>query len=132
MAYNLPPVMTTEEVANLFRTWKPGVDLEEIGNCVQNAPLGEPSGSGKPLKWLVGVAGLEPATPASRTYRPFHHSTHFQPLSTTAYPHGFPKSAVPGGAACRLRANPHPSIWPLTNASTGRHAPERHPVGSVA
>jgi hypothetical protein len=33
---------------------------------------------------MVGVAGFEPATPASRTYRPDPYSSQFQTLSTTA------------------------------------------------
>ena len=36
-------------------------------NCVQNVPFGETTQVDKPLKTLVGVAGFEPATPASRT-----------------------------------------------------------------
>jgi hypothetical protein len=36
-------------------------------NCVQNAPFGETAKVDEPLKTLVGVAGFEPATPASRT-----------------------------------------------------------------
>jgi len=35
--------------------------------CVQNGPGSGATGAGKPLKILVGVAGFEPATPASRT-----------------------------------------------------------------
>ena len=55
-------------------------------NCVQNASLGEAAKVDKPLKTLVGVAGFEPATPASRTRYTFS-----KPLILLASPSRSPR-----------------------------------------
>jgi hypothetical protein len=36
--------------------------MDPRSNCVQNAFHNDFTGVDKPLKWLVGVAGFEPAT----------------------------------------------------------------------
>jgi hypothetical protein len=58
----------------------------------------------KPNDYLVGVAGFEPATPASRTHQPDHHSPHYQRLSTTQHDPRLSKNRVSSAPACRLRA----------------------------
>ena len=73
-------------------------------NCVQSTPSGETAQVDEPLKTLVGVAGFEPATPASRTHQPAPYPSQYQRLNPTPDDGTNPENDRFRGPACRLRA----------------------------
>jgi hypothetical protein len=58
----------------------------------------------KPLIYLVGVAGFEPATPASRTHQPAPYPSQYQRLNPTHSDYTNSENGHFRGPACRLRA----------------------------
>ena len=58
----------------------------------------------EPMKTLVGVAGFEPATPASRTYPPAPYPSQYQRLNPTHHDGRDRENISFQGPACKLRA----------------------------
>jgi hypothetical protein len=105
-----------------------GAKTQLRSNGVQTGHFGPNDRLAKPL---AGVAGIEPAAPASKTSGPLQHPNYFHSITATQDNSG---SAVLGAfcaTACKLRSNRRgPSFFIATGIDHGRHA--RRAARSVA
>ena len=94
--------------------------------CVQNRDFWSIRGRervAQAIDLMVGVAGFEPTTPASRTHLPAPYPSQYQELNPTPDNGINPENSDFSGSACRLRAKPSAGFAaPAAEGPHGGHA----------